>query len=187
MEAWQGGGMTGGRWDEDVVVVPARAANMITGRDWFFLLACLALIAVYRNSFLVTALVLWLVVQLALWTWAALRTRGHELRLSREGFERLGGSYRVRVPWEDIYRLEHAGGWGDKYWVVHHADHPLLPAEGLDAVPAAVQARADKFGLDHQTALAMFTKDPRKGPFAEHLRRYNDSVLAELEREKRSR
>ena len=28
-----------------------------------------------------------MVVQLALWTWAALRTRGHELRLSREGFE----------------------------------------------------------------------------------------------------
>lgn len=179
--------MSAGRTEGDVVVVPARARNMITRRDWFYLVLCLLLILLLRRSFLLPALLVWLVVQLALWTWAALRTRGHELRLSPAGFERVAGSYRIRVPWSDVYHLEHAGGWGDRFWMVHHADHEIEPVEGQDVVPAQVLARAQKFGLEHQTALAMFTRDPRTGPVGDHLRRYGGNLLAEVEREKRSR
>jgi hypothetical protein len=71
--------------------------------------------------------------------------------------------------------------------MVHHADHELEPLEGQDAVPPKVLARAHKFGLEHQTALAMFTRDPRTGPVGDHLRRYGGNLLAEVEREKRSR
>ncbi len=171
-------------WDEDVVVVPAKASLMITWRDWFFLGANIALLLVYRNSFLVLALWLWLVVQIALWVWAFLRTRGHEIRLSPMGFERIGAVYRVRVPWDDVFTLERAGGVGDRFWLLHHAEHPLEPVEGQTEVPDKVLARANKVGLEHQTALAMFTRDPRTGPIGEHLRRYSPSVLADLERAK---
>lgn len=173
--------------DEDVVVVPARAGTMITGRDWFYLILCLLLIVLFRDSFLLPALLIWLFVQMALWTFALSRTRGHALRLSPAGFERVAPGYRIRVPWDDVHHLERAGGWGDRFWLMHHADHELEPVEGAAEVPPKVLARAQKFGLEHQTALAMFTKDPGAGPVGDHLRRYAGSVLAEMEREKRSR
>lgn len=157
---------------------------MITWRDWFFLGANVVLLVLYRSSFLVLALWLWLAVQLGLWVWAFVRTRGHELRLSPMGFERIGAVYRIRVPWDDVYRIERAGGMGDKYWLVHHAEQPIEPVEGLDEVPAKVLARANKVGLEHQTALAMFTRDPLTGPFGDHLRRYSPDVVSQLARDK---